>query len=345
MESRQNILKHNPLAQLVLDTMRTIKAIAVYNRTGETPLYGVHSARHLYFSTNKLSHKLYTAIQDFIDRKNNVVVERPVGILGDMSPSAVRTVRKDVQDVGFHVFDTLLSAHICNELIAYARTTPSIPRLPDFTGKVVYDADNLIANVYDFDAGDLLQNPVIQDIITDESLLAAAKEILGPSVRLHNVSLWWSNANFENVSKSSAAQLYHVDMDTIKWVKFFFYLTDVTSENGPHCYIATSHRTAPKEVYREGRILDEEITQHFKPEDIKEITGPQGTMIAADTMGLHKGKALEKGERLMMQITFSTTLFGYGAPKKVSVSGSTTFSSDFLAKIDRNPTVYKDGYF
>jgi hypothetical protein len=338
-----NIVKQNPVLRIAVDTLRLLKAIRIYNRTGETPLYGVHSARHLFFLTNKRSHKIYTAIQNFVDRRKTITLEKKTGVLGDMNSSLLQQTTNDIRELGVHKFAARLSPEMCQQLVKFSRTVPSKPRLPDFKGKVVYDNKNLIANLYDFDPHDLLENPVIQQLITDESLIAFAQDLLGPSVRLQNVSMWWSNADFHNVSQNAAAQLYHVDMDTIKWVKVFFYLTDVTAENGPHCYIARSHIKAPNEVYREGRIEDEEIATHFKPSDIVEIVGPAGTIIAANTIGLHKGKALEKGERLMMQITFANTYFGYGAPEKVTLND--TFSPDFIQTIKKNPSLYEHGYF
>jgi hypothetical protein len=338
-----NVVKQNPLIRTAIDTARLLKAIRIYNKTGDTPLYGVHSARHLFFLTNKWSHKIYTAIQNFVDRNNVIRLEKKIGVLGDMNSPLLHQAANDIRNLGFHKFESKLSLELCRKLVEFARTVPSKPRLPDFDEKVVYDNKNLVANLYDFDPHDLLENPIIQHLITDESLIALGSELLGPSVRLQNLSMWWSNADFHNVSPNAAAQLYHVDMDTIKWVKIFFYLTDVTSENGPHCYIARSNVSAPKEVYREGRIEDEEVAKHFTSSDITEITGSAGTIIAADTIGLHKGKALEKGERLMMQITLANTYFGYGPPTKVQTEDK--FPPEFIQAIKANPSFYEHGYF
>ncbi len=344
MSAIANVLKRSSFFRSLVDVARFTNAIRIYNSTGETPLEGVHSARHLFFSTNQLSHKLFASVQTFLNRNNTIELTQKQGVLGDMSNSGVlgQSVG-NVQELGYHIFESKLSAQDCADLVEYARTTPSKPRIVGQTEKIPYDRNNLKANLYDFAAQELLENPIIQRLITDESLLAFARQLLGPSVRLHNVAMWWSNADFHNVSKNTAAQLYHVDMDTIKWVKIFFYLTDVGPENGPHCYIAKSHRNAPKAVYREGRIEDEEIEIYFPKEDVKEITGAAGTILAADTIGLHKGKPLTKGERLLFQLTFGITHFGYDPPKKVTLNEK--FSPEFLAKIEKNPAVYKGGYF
>lgn len=343
MSAFRETLKKNSAAKLVVNTARLLKAVRVYNQTGNTPDYGYNSARHLYFATNKFSHKLFAAAQNFANRKNTITITNPTGILGSMDTDNRTKVLNSLREDGFHRFQQLLSPEMCDDITNYALTTPAKPRVPGFQDKLIYDRNNLVANLYDFDAQSMLENKSIQQIITDESLLSVAKEFLGPSVRLQNVSMWWSNADFHNVSKDGAAQMYHVDMDTIKWLNFFFYLVDVGPQNGPHVYIRRSHRTAPKSVYRDYRITDEEISHAFKPEDIVELTGPRGTILTVDTLGLHKGKALEKGERLMLTVRFAVNNFGTGAPSKITLNDK--FSSEFLAKINKNPSVYKNGYF
>ena len=121
--------------------------------------------------------------------------------------------------------------------------------------------------------------------------------------------MWWSAA-FSRKASSEAAQLYHFDMDRFKFIKFFFYLTDVDSSNGPHCYIRGSHKWLPDRLWKDGRIQDAEIFENFHKQDIVEITGKKGTIIAVDTRGLHKGKVLEKGERLIFQVEYANSLFG-----------------------------------
>jgi hypothetical protein len=340
----REVLKTSATAKFIVNAARFVKAVRIYNKTGVTPEYGYHSARHLYFATNKKAYQFYAGVENFRYRSTPLQMDNPVGVLGDMRGNLLQEPLRNLKTQGYHKFEARLAPEICDALAEFARITPSKPRIPGYENKrVPYDKNNLVANLYDFDAHVLLENPHIQDIITDESLLLLARSFIGPSVRLHNVAMWWSNADFHNVSKDGAAQLYHVDMDTIRWINFFFYLNDVDTNNGPHCYVARSHREAPKEVYRDGRVSDEEVARYFKPEDAVELTGQKGTILAVDTTGLHKGKALVKGERLLLQIRFAVNYFGCGAPQKVTLNEK--FSPDFLAKINKNPSVYKGGYF
>jgi hypothetical protein len=339
---REFLKKSKPL-KFVVNTARFLKAIQLYRQTGTTPDYGYNSARYLYFATNKKSHKAFAALENFVYRNNRVIIEKTEGVLGNMDSDGVQKVMHNLYEDGFHRFDTLLSEEACQDIMNFALTTPCKPRVASFANEIVYDRNNFVANIYDFSPQSLLENASIQRIITDESILSVARQFLGPAVRLQNVSMWWSNSKFANVSKDTAAQMYHVDMDTIKWLNFFFYLVDVDSTNGPHVYIRRSHRQAPRSVYRDYRISDEEIAQTFRPEDIIELTGKKGTILAVDTLGLHKGKALEQGERLMLTVRFAVNNFGAGVPSKININEK--FSEDFLAKIRRNASVYENGYF
>ena len=92
-------------------------------------------------------------------------------------------------------------------------------------------------------------------------------------------------------------------MDRIKFLKFFFYLTDVGPDNGPHCYLRASHDRKPSALRRLDRITDEEILRHYGPERVVEVMGVRGTAAAVDTRGFHKGKPLTAGHRLIFQHT------------------------------------------
>jgi hypothetical protein len=113
---------------------------------------------------------------------------------------------------------------------------------------------------------------------------------------------------------SETAQFFHYDLDTVRWVKVFIYLTDVGVENGPHEYVAGSHKPENKTpntlVRNYTRISDLDIDTYHKG-NRKKITGPAGTIIFGDTRCFHKGNAVEKDYRLIYSPIFSSSLFGY----------------------------------
>lgn len=150
--------------------------------------------------------------------------------------------------------------------------------------------------------------------------------------------MWWSTPALKEPS-SEAAQLYHFDMDRIKFLKFFIYLTDVTPSTGPHCFVAGSHRRKPAALLRDGRFQDHELERHYAPERFVEITGPKGTVLAADTRGFHKGKPLETGSRLIFQVEFAVNMFG--ASRRL-IEINEAFTSKFIDLTHRYPYVYSN---
>jgi hypothetical protein len=149
--------------------------------------------------------------------------------------------------------------------------------------------------------------------MADLSLLAVAQDYLRAAPVLDIVTMWWHTA-LRDAPDARAAQLYHFDMDRPRWLKFFIYLTDVGPENGPHCFIRGSHRTGgiadPLRAHGYARLTDDDVARHYPPGDHVCFTAPRGTIIAEDTRGLHKGQHVTSGDRLILQLEFTNTLFG-----------------------------------
>lgn len=166
---------------------------------------------------------------------------------------------------------------------------------------------------YEFQEQDLINDSVVQTLIADMSFIAVAQAYLRCQPIIDVISMWWHTAFLERPDKD-AAQFWHFDMDRIKWLKFFIYLTDVGPENGPHSFVSGSHRRGaiPDDLLSKGyaRLTDEEVKRAYPEDRIIEFCGPRGTVIVEDTRGLHKGKHVERGDRLVLQIQFSNSLFG-----------------------------------
>jgi len=102
-------------------------------------------------------------------------------------------------------------------------------------------------------------------------------------------------------------------------------------------FIAKYDLAVPLASDEDGRISDEQILDHYSPEDIVEITGTRGTILAADTRGFHKGKPVQSGERLLLQIEYATSLFG--APyEKVTLNEK--FSTEFQRHVNKHVRVF-----
>jgi hypothetical protein len=235
------------------------------------------------------------------------------GVIADPVDGVLADLRRD----GFVVLESSLPEDQCAALEALARDAPCDLIGGEGAGRarVRFDATSPAAIRYDVPEPDLLASDAVQELLADRSVLRIAQAYLGAPPVQDLVAMWWTAAS--TTSSSAAAQQYHFDLDRLRFLKLFVYLTDVSSETGPHMYVRGSHRSLPAELRADRRFADDEVLRHFDGERIASITGPRGTMFLADTRGLHKGVPVVRGERLVFQLEYATSLFG--APASHSV--------------------------
>jgi hypothetical protein len=144
--------------------------------------------------------------------------------------------------------------------------------------------------------------PEAVELANDPTILAAVGAYLGCKPTIDDILAWWSlpgrSAPFEE-------QYFHRDWDSIRFVKLFVYLSDVSEADGPHVFVRGSHRS-DKLLLRPGRRRsDEDVLSQVNPEDVIRFTGPFGTTFLEDTFGLHKGTMPTTGTRLVLQVRYT----------------------------------------
>jgi hypothetical protein len=286
-----------------------------YSRSGTTPSDAYHSLIRLYCRTNGRSNDFLHALAR--RRFPPAALPSARGVLGDLSPADVQRIAADIRENGFIRPAERLPADVCQRLSEFSLRTEAqlTPVRKEGPAWAVYDPARPIAEGYRFDEATLIDQPDVQALMADASLLAVAQAYLGCLPVLSSVVMLWSTpARLADNAREELAQMYHFDMDRLKWLKFFFYLTEVTSERGPHCFIAKSHRTGGQlpALLARGyvRYPDQELEPYFPAADRIELTGPPGTLFAVDTRGYHKGVTPRTGDRLLLQLEFCDTLFG-----------------------------------
>lgn len=285
----------------------------VFQKTGRTPVEAYAALRQLHCATGG------TSTDEWHEKVKQTVVSREKaeveGALGNLALQEVDDIARLIARDGFWVSDKRLDAQTVATLVDWASTTPAKPhpRPADAPERAVYDAENPLSETYHFSEADLLAQETVQILVSDASFYAVAAAYLGGAPVFDLVTMWWS-APRAGVASSEAAQLYHFDMDRIKWLKVFIYLTPVDSQNGPHCYLKGTHvqGDSSRALLELGdrRIADEEIEALGLKENETEIVGAAGTIILEDTRGHHKGKPPLHGDRLLLQIEFADSLFG-----------------------------------
>lgn len=109
------------------------------------------------------------------------------------------------------------------------------------------------------------------------------------------------------------SQNWHRDPEDRFLCKVFVYLTDVDASSGPFTYVRRSTRGHEwGNVYPQrpphGRYPPEgEVERRIPASDIRSCTGRAGTVIFADTSGLHKGGYATANRRVMSTTGFITS--------------------------------------
>jgi hypothetical protein len=302
--------------------------LVVFRSTGRTPWLAYWAMRRLYCITRGRSNLRLVRL---LAAPPAPVLPPVTGLLSTFTDAdrdaALDALRRD----GFVVLGRRLTDAQVASLTEFARTTPArlIPAPPNGPAFDIFDPEHPRAIKYDLPEERLVEHPVVQALLADKSLRDFARRYLGCEPINDLVAMWWSAAH-SSVASSEVAQLYHFDMDRPQFLKLFFYLTDVTSDTGPHCYIRASHRERPAALWRDGRHSDEDVLRMHGADSEVEITAPRGTLIAVDTSGFHKGKPLLRGHRLILQLEYTSALFGQGY-KRIRVPASEFWRSELEA--------------
>jgi len=214
----------------------------------------------------------------------------------------------DLKNYGFLVKENFLSKTLCEEL--------------------VLKFDNLYdQNIYSWidEEGSDVRLFGIEAI--DEKFQVFNHELLDNIYRkyigkLENSFVMANRVKFQMNNVGSGGG-WHRDSMNRRQLKFILYLTDVTDGGGCFQYIKSSHNISQKlqlnlllkKKFGNPRYSDEEIKFLVKKEklEISSLEGRKGTLIIADTGGIHRGKPIENGCRYAL----TNYMFDSVIPKEI----------------------------
>ena len=174
--------------------------------------------------------------------------------------------------------------------------------------QVIYGTDILVAHFFE----QIEECSEIAAIRNDSTLRQLAGLYLGTAPIPISSRLWWAfpaENSREDLLKRASQERLHFDMNDWRSVKFFFYLTDVDDESGPHVYIKSSHR---KKRLRDQFTLfvgkpNDDIIAYYGAGNVVKICGPAGSCFAEDPFGFHMGTTVRKHPRLILEVEFGVS--------------------------------------
>jgi hypothetical protein len=213
-----------------------------------------------------------------------------------------------LRDDGVYVFDKKLPAAMVEAMRNSALEAPSIARGVE-TSPAPFPRHDPQVGRYDIDEDNTMASPEMQDFCSDPAMALIASKYLGQPVIQDQTALWWTTTQ-GSADAALNAWLFHQDRDRLSFLKFFVYLTDVGPNNGPHTYVKGTQKRVPRSLASDGRKDDNLVRRAGLWDRVISLTGEAGTMMAVDTVGLHKGQPPVEGDRCVLQVEFATSLFG-----------------------------------
>ncbi|MEL6927447.1 MAG: hypothetical protein AAFO95_02285 [Cyanobacteria bacterium J06600_6] len=157
--------------------------------------------------------------------------------------------------------------------------------------------------------------PQIRQLVNDPKLQQIATGYIGNQAQYTGASLFWTFP-IQGVSVDADQQMFshfHYDIDDFAGLRFCFYLTDVTLDDGPHVCIQGSHihKRISYILNFFSRIqTSAELEKTYEPDKFMTISGAAGSGFMEDTFCFHKGNPPQSRPRLFLQLHFAAHNYG-----------------------------------
>jgi len=133
-------------------------------------------------------------------------------------------------------------------------------------------------------------------------------------VHIGSELLWSFPLSATPLQRLEAAQVFHYDLDDYRFIKFFFYLTDVDLSSGPHVCIRGSHKNKKFSHQllgvRSAGKEDKEIVDYYGAENVLTVCGQAGFGFVEDASCFHKATPPDGKDRLLLQIEYAINDYG-----------------------------------
>ena len=141
----------------------------------------------------------------------------------------------------------------------------------------------------------------IDKLTRDPALVAVARGYLLTEPLLRSSRIFWSYPDLSQEYNSLYG--FHYDIDDYKFLKLFFYLTDVDLDTGPHVIIEGTHKKKNWFEKNHRRVTDEQAEERYR-DKIRVISGGTGEGFFEDTFCYHKGSKPRK-RRLVLEFQYA----------------------------------------
>lgn len=157
----------------------------------------------------------------------------------------------------------------------------------------------------------LLENQIVQRLLCDPYLLAAAGRYLSVFPVITKPDMWWDT---DFLSGGLRPRPFHTDSGCLLWLKVGINLTETNLDTAHFVYVKGSHKpnktTRPltRRLVSRMNLSDKEV-QDVCADKIVHVIAPAGSITLADTRGIHKGELSLRGSRLILYFGLEGSAF------------------------------------
>ncbi len=284
----------------------------IFNQRNNKYYINSNSSYQIFRFLDRVSRGLSTKfIEIFVTKKNSKETYSSFKILNNIPIEDLLNIKNEIDKMRVFKHSDIKKIHNSNVIL----------KTEDFSYKFK-DNENDNAIRLDILKADLLSNLIISKFVAQKKWFDIVENYFYFSPKLIDVNAWYTlpkkgggeDININEEITGYDAQIWHRDVDKLKDIKIFTYLTDVENEeNGPfeildrtHLFSLNKFKYLNKNNYR---ILDKNI-----PLDLKKnkhtFLGKKGTSFMVNTRCLHRGTKVKKKFRLILELYFSSSFFG-----------------------------------
>ena len=226
-----------------------------------------------------------------INKYNEAVSSRRLSNPVDKSVYFYASIVEELEENGYAV-------------IRNAIDVEKVKALAETTSRMMLDPSALKLNNASFQ---MIEQPLYNvdgafELAFDDMLVGIASEYFNCLPAIGTVNMKKTKLNNH---QPADALLYHSDSNSIKFLKFFFYLNDVDIDGGPFTYIQGSHKKKFFGWQEKYRWSDNEIEGAYGKESVKHLTANVGDLIICNVTGFHKGLKPRNKERTMYTVNYT----------------------------------------
>ncbi|OKO76735.1 hypothetical protein AC629_32530 [Bradyrhizobium sp. NAS80.1] len=237
-----------------------------------------------------------------------------------------------LKDRGYLFLDNLISSDQLQSMRAFfSENKCADPYRPELGQFIAPGRAPQQTHVAFFPNETVIRAPHVVQIANDPRILSVVSGFLRAKPTISYMTAWWSMPNRDG--KAEQAEQFHRDVDDIRFVKLFCYLTDVDETSGPHMFVPGSQNVNKLTTIR--RYEDREIAEAFGADSLCTFTGKAGTAFLENTYGFHRGVPPTAKPRLLFQILYSLRNSIYGPDKPAGQIGADGIPSGIDPFINR----------